>query len=549
MPMRPSADRSRSTSKGASRCTVSSRRRRWPSRRRLLLSRLRRRRKKRSTRTRRNPNPKTWPSARPKRKRTGRASRKRAASANDGGVAAVAGKAARRSRRSVRRLHRRKTLLLWRVSTRLADRMRRSMRPAPSLSVRQNRTARASAAGVAADGAADGATAAGAKKASRRRLPMSRHPRTPIPRPSRQARSHRRRQEKPSPNWRRQRKASPKRSPRRWSSRTATPCRRTGSSRRTSPSRTRLDRRRPRRPPLRRRPSRRAGARPCASPHPRRGTTMHALLGEQVAVLCVKGSGSDMATIEPAALPAVRLDRLRKLRARAALSDEDMVRIQRDGLLEPAAPNPSVETLLHAFLPHKFVDHTHANAILSIVDQPDGEALCAELYDGRASVVPYVMPGFGLAKTAADIYDCEPAVEGLILHKHGIFSFGDSAREAYERMIALVALAEERLQKKRKAVFVTTHLPQAIAPVAAVAPILRGACSRKDERIEGAWRRMILEFRTGPAILNFANGAQLARYGQAGVVTPDHTIRTKNWPLLTAAPERDRADDFKRAVR
>src|SRR5438874_10220087 len=107
-------------------------------------------------------------------------------------------------------------------------------------------------------------------------------------------------------------------------------------------------------------------------------TTMADLLGEQVAVLCVKGSGSDMATIEPADLPAVRLDRLRKLRARAALSDEDMVRIQRDGLLEPAAPNPSVETLLHAFLPHHFVDHTHASAILSIADQPDGEAICAE---------------------------------------------------------------------------------------------------------------------------------------------------------------------------
>ncbi|TMK02964.1 MAG: bifunctional aldolase/short-chain dehydrogenase, partial [Alphaproteobacteria bacterium] len=228
-------------------------------------------------------------------------------------------------------------------------------------------------------------------------------------------------------------------------------------------------------------------------------TTMSDLLGEKVAVLCVKGSGSDMATVEPADLPAVRLDRLRKLRTRAALSDEEMVRIQRESLLEPTAPNPSVETLLHAFLPHKFVDHTHASAILSIVDQPDGEAICAELYDGRAGIVPYVMPGFLLAKAAAEIYDAKPAVEGLILHKHGIFSFGDSAREAYERMIALVALAEERLQKKRKAVFVTTHLPQAIAPVAAVAPILRGACSRKDERIEGAWRRMILEFRTGPA--------------------------------------------------
>src|SRR5204863_2743445 len=134
---------------------------------------------------------------------------------------------------------------------------------------------------------------------------------------------------------------------------------------------------------------------------------------------------------------------------------------------------------------------------------------------------------------------------GLLRCTPGVVRLGDSARDAYERMIALLALSEKRLQKKRKSIFVTTHLPQAIAPVAAVAPILRGACSRKDERIEGAWRRMILEFRTGPAILNFANGAQLARYGQAGVVTPDHTIRTKNWPLLTAPPQRDRTDDFK----
>src|SRR6516164_4015443 len=277
-------------------------------------------------------------------------------------------------------------------------------------------------------------------------------------------------------------------------------------------------------------------------------TTMPDLLGEEVAVLCVKGSGSDMAAIEPAGLPAVRLDRLRKLRARADLSDEDLLRIQRASLLEPTAPNPSVEILLHAFLPHKFIDHTHANAILSIVDQPDGEAICAGLYDGRVSLVPYVMPGFGLAKTAADIYEAKPEVEGLILNKHGIFTFGASARESYERMIALVTLAEERLQRNRNAVFVTAQLPQAIASVDAVAPILRGACSRKDEKIEGAWRRMILEFRTSPAILNFVNGAELARYGQAGVVTPDHTIRTKNWPLVTIAPARDRMDDFKRAA-
>ncbi len=116
-------------------------------------------------------------------------------------------------------------------------------------------------------------------------------------------------------------------------------------------------------------------------------------------------------------------------------------------------------------------------------------------------------------------------------------------------MIALVTLAEERLKRNRKAVFVTAQLPQAIASVAAVAPILRGACSLEDEKIEGAWRRLILEFRSNRAILDFVNGAELARYSQAGVVTPDHTIRTKNWPLVVTAPEDGKIGDFKRAVR
>jgi rhamnose utilization protein RhaD (predicted bifunctional aldolase and dehydrogenase)/NAD(P)-dependent dehydrogenase (short-subunit alcohol dehydrogenase family) len=277
-------------------------------------------------------------------------------------------------------------------------------------------------------------------------------------------------------------------------------------------------------------------------------TRLRDLLGEEVEVLCVKGSGGDLAVIEPAGLPAVRLDRLRKLRARAALSDEDMVRIQRENLLEPMAPNPSVETLLHAFLPHKFVDHTHSTAILSLIDQPDGAALCAETFGGRMGLVPYVMPGFALAKLAAEIYESAPTVEGLILHKHGIFTFGETAAQAYARMIEMVTLAEERLARNRTAVFETAHLPQALAPLAVVAPLLRGVCSAKDERHEGAWRRLILDFRASPAILTFVNGAELARYSQAGVVTPDHTIRTKNWPVLLRAPEDGRIDAFKRAA-
>src|SRR5215468_2554724 len=153
-------------------------------------------------------------------------------------------------------------------------------------------------------------------------------------------------------------------------------------------------------------------------------TIVRDLLDEEVEVLCVKGSGWDMAAIEPAGLPAVRVSPLRKLRGRAALSDEEMVRVQRANLIDPGAPNPSVETLLHAFLPHKYVDHTHSTAVLAIADQPDAAERCADLYGNRLGLVPYIMPGFQLAKKAAEIFDDDPAVEGLVLLKHGIFTFG-----------------------------------------------------------------------------------------------------------------------------
>ncbi|MGC2523370.1 MAG: class II aldolase/adducin family protein, partial [Stellaceae bacterium] len=141
-------------------------------------------------------------------------------------------------------------------------------------------------------------------------------------------------------------------------------------------------------------------------------TVVRDLLDDEADVLCVKGSGWDMAAIEPAGLPAVRLAPLRRLRSRESLSDEEMVRVQRANLIDPGAPNPSVETLLHAFLPHKFVDHTHSTAVLSLADQPDAAERCAELYAGRLGLVPYIMPGFQLAKKAAEVFETDPAVEG-----------------------------------------------------------------------------------------------------------------------------------------
>jgi rhamnose utilization protein RhaD (predicted bifunctional aldolase and dehydrogenase)/NAD(P)-dependent dehydrogenase (short-subunit alcohol dehydrogenase family) len=270
------------------------------------------------------------------------------------------------------------------------------------------------------------------------------------------------------------------------------------------------------------------------------------LMGRDVEVLCVKGSGADMAVIEPAGLPAVRLAELRELRAREMLSDEDMVRLQRANLIDPMAPTPSVETLLHAFMPHKFVDHTHSTAVLSLVDQPDGEARAAEVYDGRMGIVPYIMPGFALAKKAGEIFDANTTVNGLILHKHGIFTFGDSAEEAYEHMIEMVSLAEAALRRGRGAVFQSAAALSSAAQelgmlrLAEAAPIVRGACAVKDP--SGAHRRLILEFRTSDLIRNFINGADVKRYATAGVATPDHTIRTKNWPLVLEAPRH--AADF-----
>ena len=200
-------------------------------------------------------------------------------------------------------------------------------------------------------------------------------------------------------------------------------------------------------------------------------TRMADITGQTIDVLCVKGSGWDMGTIEAPGLPAVRLAPLKELHGLQALSDEDMVNVQRSNLLDSKSPNPSVETLLHAFLPHKFIDHTHSNAVLALTDQPDGEALAADVYGKRAALVPYVMPGFALAKKTNEIAQENPDVEGLILLKHGIFSMGATAEEAYRRMIGLVTLAEQRLAKSTRKIFPGASLPAQTATAADVASI------------------------------------------------------------------------------
>ncbi len=263
-------------------------------------------------------------------------------------------------------------------------------------------------------------------------------------------------------------------------------------------------------------------------------------------VLCVKGSGWDLATIEAVGLPAVRLLPLQKLQSQDALSDEAMVAFQRVNLLDATSPNPSVETLLHAFLPHLYIDHTHASAILSLSNQADGMQRCRDVFGARIAYVPFMMPGFLLAKKAAEIFRQQPDVEGLILHQHGIFTFGDTAKQAYERMIDCVDLAEQALQKGTRTLNIQCPQQQDIASVATVAPIIRGACAHRHAAHKAS--NFILEFRSNDTILDYMRGADFYRYAQQGVITPDHIIRTKNQPLIVATPLNEALDAFAKNI-
>ena len=253
-------------------------------------------------------------------------------------------------------------------------------------------------------------------------------------------------------------------------------------------------------------------------------------VNEEVDVLYVKGSGWDLDTLEPPGLPGVLLDHLIKLRGLDSLSDEDMVNEQRTHLLDASSPNPSVETLLHAFLPHKFIDHSHADASLIIANQPDAEKICKEIYGDTIGIVSYIMPGFALAKAAAEVYQKNQNVEGLMLINHGLFTFGSTAKESYDRHINAVTMAEAYVANKQ---------PKALTPLEglaisadekvllnALAPVLRGLYFEKSGK---SW---VIHHRKNEKTKAFASSQECATWSQIGTATPDHVIRTKQKPLL-----------------
>jgi rhamnose utilization protein RhaD (predicted bifunctional aldolase and dehydrogenase)/NAD(P)-dependent dehydrogenase (short-subunit alcohol dehydrogenase family) len=271
-------------------------------------------------------------------------------------------------------------------------------------------------------------------------------------------------------------------------------------------------------------------------------TVVTDLLGETWEALCVKGSGWDMGAIEPAGLPAVKIAPLLKARNLDRLSDKDMVTLQRANLIDPDSPNPSVETLLHAFLPHKYVDHTHSTAILAIADQAESRAMSEKIFGSKAGFVPYVMPGFALAKVAAEVFDKNPSVDALILDKHGIFTFGATAREAYDRMIHFVTLAETYVRENARRALTPVTLPENLAAPNDIAATLRGAVA--FDRGEGKYDRMISDFRTSPAILEFVNAAEVADLARRGVSTPDLSIRIKTGPMVLPPLDMAKRDGF-----
>ena len=251
------------------------------------------------------------------------------------------------------------------------------------------------------------------------------------------------------------------------------------------------------------------------------------LFGEQDEVLYVKGSGWDLESIEPAGFAPVKLDYVRRLASLPALSDPQMVNELATHVLRAGAPAPSVETILHALLPYKYVDHTHADAVLSISNSPDGDQRIRDIYADKVVVIPYIMAGFDLAAYCAREYPKQKTKNtvGMVLLSHGVFSFAAEAKESYELMIELVSMAEK---------YLTAHKAWSVGlpPTTASAFKREDAAQLRSDVSMAAGFPLLCRCNDAPHFLGFARHPDVARLSQGGPATPDHVIRTKPRPML-----------------
>ncbi len=250
------------------------------------------------------------------------------------------------------------------------------------------------------------------------------------------------------------------------------------------------------------------------------------LFGEEVDVLLVKGSGADLADIDESGFSSLRLDAVLRLTELESLSDAEMARQLLLATTWPGGPTPSVEAILHAVLPFRFVDHTHADAVVTLTNNPVAKAALEEAYGDEVIVIPYVMPGFRLARACAERVreGVGAGVLGVVLMNHGVFTFGDTARESYDRMIEAVSRAEAYVERHRRTTPVAASRPATVSPV--VRAELRRAVS------EAAESPVVISSHRDAEVMAFLARPDLGTVSQRGPVTPDHVIRTKPWPLL-----------------
>ncbi len=249
------------------------------------------------------------------------------------------------------------------------------------------------------------------------------------------------------------------------------------------------------------------------------------LFGDAERILYIKGSGHDLGTIDQRGFAPVRLNELVRMAQLPTLSDADMVNAMRCAMIDSSAPTPSVEAILHAIIPATFVDHTHADAVLTILDTPHAEQYVSEIYGDRMLVIPYVMPGFALARQCAIqlASELKPHHEGLILLNHGIFTWGDDARTSYERMIHYVDLAEQ---------FVNARVNRRVSSAPQLPAMRHERAQLRATLSQALGAPVVTVPRHTDTTAAFVARPDLADIAQRGCVTPDHIIRTRQIPLV-----------------
>lgn len=261
------------------------------------------------------------------------------------------------------------------------------------------------------------------------------------------------------------------------------------------------------------------------------------IFGEEEEILYVKGSGWDLATIEEAGFAPVKLGTLIQMAELDQLSDVDMVKYQRAAMTNPTAPNPSVEAILHAIIPHAFVDHTHADAVVTISNTANGKERIEELFGDNMLIIPYVMPGFLLAR---DIFRRTRntdwnKIEGMILLHHGVFTFHDNAKDSYERMIEVVTKAED---------YISNHTSAKLEG-SAKGKVSPYKIARLRQMVSRLWKKPVLaHLDNSESSTAFSNLPELESVMDKGPLTPDHIIRTKRTPVILSGNHSEDLDHY-----